>query len=123
LLTESGSLGWGRGLDLGVRSSPLAIAPASLAADTEETFVLVQAVQPSRVAGSPFHALAFRYDALGAAIWPAAVDLGELSRAPLPGERVALTPLEPAGVHATLRGVIDVSVRPSGDVTRGRAPR
>ena len=122
LITEEGSLRWGRGLDLGARSRSRAIAPASLAVDAEDSFVLVQAAQPTAAAGTPFHALAFRYDSRGAAIWPAAVDLGELPRPPASGERLTVTPAEPAGVRVTGPDAFDVDVRPSGDVTRRRGP-
>lgn len=124
LVTENGSLAWGRGRDVGARSRPQALAPASIAADTSETFVLVQVVRPSAAEASPFVALAFRYDTHGTAIWPAAVDLGQLPRPPSPNDRVVLTQLPPAGVHASLRGMLEADVRPSGDVTpRGRAPQ
>lgn len=121
LVTESGAFGWGRGLDLGARSRPQAIAPASLAADTEDSFVLVQVVQPSGEVASPFHALAFRYDAAGAPIWKAAVDLGELGGVAAP-DRVVLEPTVPVGVRARLGSALDVEVQPSGDL-KGRAPR
>jgi hypothetical protein len=123
LVSEHGTPRWGLGLDLGARSRAGAIAPASLAADTDDTFVLVQMVQPSGEDGSPFHALAFRYDTRGTAIWRAAVDLGKLERPPAPGERVRMTPTKP-GVRVTLPSGAEVDVRPSGDVIpRGRAPR
>ena len=121
LVTESGAFGWGRGLDLGARSRPQAIAPASLAADTEDSFVLVQVVQPSGEPASPFHALAFRYDAAGAPIWKTATDLGELKGVTVP-DRVVLEEVVPVGVRARLGSALDVEVRPSGDL-RGRAPR
>lgn len=116
LVTETGSFGWGRGLDLGARSRPGLLAPASLAADTEDSFVLVQAAQPT--GEGAFHALAFRYDASGAPIWKAAVDLGELRAR---NERLVVEPAIPAGVRVRATGM-DVEVRPSGDV-KGRALR
>lgn len=116
LFTETGSFGWGRGLDLGARSRPGLIAPASLAADTDDSFVLVQAAQPT--GEGAFHALAFRYDASGAPIWKAAIDLGELRAK---NERLVVEPVVPAGVRVRGAGM-DVEVRPSGDV-RGRALR
>lgn len=123
LISENGTPKWGQGLDLGARSRPGAVAAASVAADTDDTFVLVQMVQPEASPGSPFHALAFRYDARGTPIWPAAVDLGELTRPPAPGERVKLALTRP-GVRVTLPGGTEVDVRPSGDVSpRRRAPR
>ncbi|MDF2693752.1 MAG: hypothetical protein K0S65_2135 [Labilithrix sp.] len=121
LLSESGAPAWGEGLDLGVRSKPGAVAAPSLAADTDDSFVLVQMVQPDAAEGSPFHALAFRYDSRGTAIWKAAVDLGALSRAPAPGERVKLAPTSP-GVRVTLPSGAEMDLRPSGDrVSRPRA--
>lgn len=123
LVGENGSRRWGLGLDLGARSRPGAIAPASLAADTDDTFVLVQMVQPSGEDGSPFHALAFRYDTRGTPIWRATVDLKKLDRPPAPGERVRVSPTRP-GVRVTLPSGAEVDVRPSGDVIpRGRARR
>ncbi len=123
LVGENGAPRWGLGRDLGVRSRAGAIAPASLAADTDDTFVLVQMVQPSGEEGSPFHALAFRYDTRGEAIWRAAVDLGKLERPPKSGERARLAPTSP-GVRVTMPSGAEVDVRPSGDVIRRpRAPR
>jgi hypothetical protein len=122
LIKESGAPAWGDGLDLGVRSRPDAIASPSVAADTDDSFVLVQIVQPTTAPGSPYHALAFRYDTRGAPIWKEAIDLGELPP-PQPGERVALVPLKP-GVRVTLPSGTELELRPSGDrVTRRRAPR
>ena len=123
LIKESGGLAWGEGLDLGVRSRPGAVAAPSIAADTEESFVLVQLAQPSGAEGSPFHALAFRYDTRGNPIWKAAIDLGELPKPPGAGERVKLAPTSP-GVRVTLPSGVEIDLRPSGDfVTRRRAPR
>lgn len=123
LVTESGALAWGDGLDLGVRPRAGSAAAPALAADTDDTFVLVQLAQPTAVEGSPFHALAFRYDARGAPIWRAAVDVGELEAPPRPGDRARLTPLDP-GVRVTLPSGAQAEVRPSGDVvSRRRAPR
>jgi hypothetical protein len=115
LLSESGSPKWKDGLDLGARSKAGMVAAASIAADTDDTIVLVQMVQPSAADGSPFHALAFRYDARGTAIWPAAVDLGELPHPPKPGERVKLTLTKP-GVRVRLPTGKEIDVRPSGDL-------
>ena len=123
LVKESGAPTWGDGLDLGVRSRAGAIAAPNIAADTEESFVLVQLAQPSAAEGSPFHALAFRYDTRGNPIWKAPVDLGQLPKAPVSGERVKLAPTSP-GVRVTLPSGVEVDLRPSGDfVTRPRAPR
>ena len=120
-VTESGSLGWVQ--DVGARSRAEALAPASLACDTDDTFVLVQAVQPTAERRSPFHVLAFRYDFRGQPVWPAAIDIGELSRPLAPGERAALTQTPPAGVHVSLPGLLEADLKPSGDVSRARAPR
>ncbi len=121
LIKESGGPAWGDALDVGVRSRPGAVSAPSLAADTDESFVLVQLAQPTAEPGSPFHALAFRYDAYGTAIWKEAVDLGELARPPAPGEKVKIVPASP-GVRVTLPSGAELEVRPSGDkVSRGRA--
>lgn len=123
LIRENGTPAWGDGLDLGVRSRPGATAAPNIAADTDESFVLVQLAQPSGAEGSPFHALAFRYDTLGNPIWKAAVDLGPLPKPPAPGERVKLAPTSP-GVRVTLPSGVELDLRPSGDVvSRPRAPR
>jgi hypothetical protein len=122
LVNENGAPVWGQPLDLGVRSRPGAPAVPSVAADTDDSFVLVQIAQPTAAPGSPFHALAFRYDARGAAIWKEAVDLGEVP-APGAGGRATLVPMKP-GVRVTLPSGGEIELRPSGDhVTRGRAPR
>jgi hypothetical protein len=123
LANENGGPMWPQGKDLGARSPrPGAIARASLAADTDDTFVLVQMVQPSAVEGSPYHTLAFRYDTHGTAIWPAAVDLGAVPRPPAPGDRVKLSLTKP-GVRVTLPDGSEIDVRPSGDVTPGGGSR
>jgi hypothetical protein len=122
LVTESGSLGWGRGLDLGARSAWGVLSPASVAADTDDTFVLVQAVQPSKIEGSPFHALAFRYDAFGSGIWSGATDIGVLDRPPAPGERVVVRRNQPAGVSVAI-GNVEGDVLPSGTVNRRHRAR
>jgi hypothetical protein len=117
-VSEEGALEWAT--DLGARSRPDAIAPASLAADTDETFVLVQAVQPSGEKGSPFHALAFRYDRRGQPVWQQAVDLGGVS-GPM---RLDVEPMKPAGVRVHSRGALDVDLKPSGAFSpRSRAPK
>ena len=123
LIKENGAPAWGDGLDLGVRSREGAVAAPNIAADTDDSFVLVQLAQPSAVAGSPFHALAFRYDTLGNPIWKGPIDLGRLPKAPASGERVKLSPTSP-GVRVTLPSGVEVDLRPSGDfVTRPRAQR
>ena len=84
--------------------------------------MLVQLAQSLGAEGTPFHALAFRYDTRGNPIWKAAVDLGELPKAPASGERVKLAPTSP-GVRVTLPSGVEIDLRPSGDfVTRRRAP-
>lgn len=71
LVKENGSLAWPGGIDVGVRS----FAPPSLALDTDDTFLVTQIAQPTTEPGSPFHALVFRYDAEGTAIWKQATDI------------------------------------------------
>lgn len=68
-------MAWSGGLDIGVRSREGALAPPVLAFDTDDTFLLTQIAQPSGEKGSPFHAMVFRYDAEGTAIWPQAVSI------------------------------------------------
>lgn len=122
LLSETGAPAWHQTLDLGVRSKEGPVAAPSVAADTDDSFVLVQVTQPSGEPGSPFHALAFRYDARGASIWKAAVDLGEVpgpngAGRPKIAERVTLSPTDP-GVRVRLPSGKEVDLRPSGDVIR-----
>lgn len=118
LVDENGSGKWGAGLDLGVRSRPGAISAPSLAVLTDDSFVLVQVAQPTAAPGSPFHALAFRYDLLGAPLWKEAVDLGEIARP----EKLTVVPLRP-GARVTLPSGTAIDVTPSGDrISRGRAP-
>lgn len=113
LVTEDGAPAWKAPLDVGARSRASAIAPANLAADTNDSFVIVQIVQPTALSGSPFHALAFRYDRKGKALWPAAVDLGETEKI----DRVRVTSLRP-GVSIAL-GSRQVDLKPNGEL----APR
>jgi len=106
-VTDEGAFGWSA--DVGVRSRPDALAPASLAADTDETFVLVQAATPNAEKGGAVHALAFRYDLRGQPVWPNAVDLGVVPSA----GRLVVEPTKPAGVRVVSKG-LDVDVKPSG---------
>lgn len=107
LIKESGSPGWANPVDVGVRSPADAVSVPSLAGDTDDSFVLVQVAQPTATPGSPFHALAFRYDAEGTAIWKQATDLGETQ----PG-RAVVTSRSP-GVHVKLANK-ELDVKPSG---------
>jgi hypothetical protein len=114
-VTEEGALDWAA--DVGVRSRPAAIAPAALAADTDETFVLVQPAQMVvGVKDAPFHALAFRYDLRGQPVWQQAVALGGARR----GVHLEVEPIAPAGVHVAIpervriAADVDVDVKPSG---------
>lgn len=76
-VSESGSLVWGAGLEIAGRSA----SPVSLAVDTRGTFVAVQAARAPGDAGGD-RVLAYRYDARGAPLWEAPVDLGAAPSAP-----------------------------------------
>jgi hypothetical protein len=110
LVKENGSLAWIGGVDVGVRSRENALAPPSLAFDTQDTFLVTQIAQPTAEPGSPFHALVFRYDAEGMAIWPHATDI-PLSKAA--AGQVAKMQKRYDGVVITLpeRSVV---IKPSG---------
>ncbi|MBX3233173.1 MAG: hypothetical protein KIT84_20490 [Labilithrix sp.] len=109
LVKDTGTPAWSDAIDVGARSPADAIAIPSVAADTDESFVLVQVAQPTATPGSPFHALAWRYDKEGSPIWKQALDLGEAPK----GARAVLTARE-AGVSVKLPGRPDIEVKPSG---------
>jgi hypothetical protein len=115
MLDENGGQKWRQGIDVGVRSRASALAPASLAADTDDSFVLVQVAAPSGADNGPLHALAFRYDARGNPLWPAPIDLGDVGRAA--GARVQLVPANP-GVRVTLPNGRALDLRPTGEIAR-----
>ncbi|HEY8075522.1 MAG TPA: hypothetical protein VIF62_15465 [Labilithrix sp.] len=95
LLRESGQLAWRRGIDIGAR--PRIPSRASLAIDTDDSFVLVERAQ---VDGDRDRVFAFRYDVSGNVLWPSPLDLGETK---LPrGERVPLVRPRYGVVRATL---------------------
>jgi hypothetical protein len=103
-------LAWGRGVDLGARARTP--APASLAIDSDSTFVLVER---SPIDDRPVdHALAFRYDVRATPLFPTPIDLGE-TRLPA-GERIALTRPRAGVVRAHLGVRADVEVTSSGEV-------
>jgi hypothetical protein len=108
LVNEDAILAWGRGKDIGVRA-PKA-SPASLASDGAKAFVMVQL---GKGAGEMTRAFAFRYDARGNAVWPAAVDLGEAA-API-GTRVPLSLPAAHVVRASLPGGRVVDIGPDGN--------
>jgi hypothetical protein len=115
LLQESGGLAWGRGIPVGARWRT--VAPAALAADTDDSFVLAQY---AAAAGAVDRAMAFRYDARGAPLWQAAVDLGEVPRVAPGEERVVLEPGMNGVVRATLAGGRVVEIAASGELLRAR---
>lgn len=114
LVSESGALAWRRGMDLGART--ITGAPASLAVDAEESFVLVQYGTVSAEPGARPHALAFRYDTHGAPLWPAPVDLGPAPTTRI-DDRIVLARPKPGVVHATLAKGVEVDVTSNGTVT------
>jgi hypothetical protein len=111
LLDESGRLAWGQGgkaLPWVSRGG----APVAIAVDTESSVVLAQVGEVEKArAGDPGHALAWRYDARGAALWERPIDLG------------AVTPQGGGGAGARIgatrasEGVVRVSI-PSGGSRR-----
>lgn len=112
LLTESGRLAFGGSAGVAIGATWRAAAPVSLALDTPESFVAVQ------YARSPDHALAFRYDANGAALWPAPVDLGAVAGVKPGSERVPVARPRDGVVRATLADGAVVEIGSSGDVLR-----
>ncbi len=114
LVSESGALVWRRGTDVGARS--VTGAPASLAADSDESFVLVQYGALSAEPGARPHALAFRYDVHGEPLWPAPADLGAAPTT-RPDDRIVLTRPKPGVVHATLAKGVEIEVTSNGTVT------
>lgn len=116
LLTESGGLAWGpSGAAVGGRWR--AAAPASIAADSDTSVILVQL---ATVAGAD-HALAYRYDERGASLWPTPIDLGAV-RVDGGRERIEIDRPRPGVVRATLPGspASAVNVMSNGEVTRPR---
>lgn len=112
LLTEGGGLAWGEG-GLAVGGAWRAPAPASLAADSDTSVVLVQMAS---VAGAD-HALAYRYDERGGALWPTPVDLGTTK--PPRDARLPLERPRPGVVRVALADRA-VEITSSGDVRRAR---
>ena len=108
LLRESGGLAWGRGIEIGTRAQKP--TGASLAIDTDDTFVLVERAPTD---GTRDHVLGFRYDASGIAQWPSPVDLGE-TKLP-PGERIVLSRPHPGLVRATVAPGSEVDVLPKAN--------
>jgi hypothetical protein len=116
LVSENGALSWRRGIEIGARS-PTG-APASLAADTDDSFVLVQYGNLSAEPGARPHALAFRYDRYGAPLWPSPSDLGAQPVDRPEGDRIAVTRPKPGSVRATLAKDHVVDVTSNGRATR-----
>jgi len=114
LVSSDGRLEWGRGIPLGARWR--AASPASLAADSDDTFLLAQYAGQDQD-----HALVYRYDAKGAPVWPNGVDLGELPRVPAGQEHVGLSIARdrPGIVHVKLASK-ELDVASSGEIVKGR---
>jgi hypothetical protein len=115
LVSEVGSLAWGRGVEIGARTR--SGAPASLAADSADSFVLVQYGAVSGDPAAPPHALAFRYDVRGNPLWDGPVDLGVAAASRL-SERIVLARPHPGEVRATLAAARDVTVTSAGALQR-----
>jgi hypothetical protein len=112
LLTDEGTLAWGRGLELAAR--PKVAWPVTLASDEKDSFVVVQRV-PAEQKGAADHVLAFRYDVKAKPLWTQAVDLGE-TRAPA-GERIPIARPRSGLLRVTL-GAVDVELTSDGAATR-----
>ncbi|MDB4947118.1 MAG: hypothetical protein JWP97_6652 [Labilithrix sp.] len=116
LITDGGNVAWGpEGKVLGARWRTT--APATLAADTPSSFVLVQYSQSPGEDRDVDHALAFRYDDAGAALWPQPVDLGAARRVLAGHERILVTRPERGALRVVLAGG-EVELRPSGEHRR-----
>jgi hypothetical protein len=115
LVSENGALSWRRGIEIGARS-PTGAA-ASLAADSDESFVLVQYGSLSAEPGARPHALAFRYDRHGAPLWPSPADLGVQPVDRPEGDRIVVTRPKVGVVRATLAKNNAVDVTSNGTVT------
>lgn len=118
LVSESGALSWRRGIEIGARSATG--ASASLAADSDESFILVQYGSLSAEPGARPHALAFRYDRHGAPLWPSPADLGPQPVDRPEGDRIAVTRPKPGSVRATLAKGHVFDVSNNGTVTAAR---
>jgi hypothetical protein len=116
LVSENGALSWRRGIEIGARSATG--APASLAADTDDSFVLVQYGNLSAEPGARPHALAFRYDRYGAPLWPSPSDLGAQPVDRPEGDRIVVTRPKAGSVRATLAKDHVVDVTSNGRATR-----
>lgn len=115
LISENGALSWRRGIEIGARN-PTG-APASLAADTDDSFILVQYGNVSAEPGARPHALAFRYDRLGAPLWPSPSDLGLQPVDRPEGDRIVVTRPKSGGVRVTLAKDQVLDVTSNGRVT------
>ena len=117
LVTTTGALAWQRGMELGARTKKG--MPASLAADTPESFVLVQLGPLTGGSDAPDHVLAFRYDRSGAGLWSKVIDLGEAAKARTDvEERIVLTRPRAATVRAAVGKSAEVDVTSEGVVTK-----
>lgn len=112
---SNGALSWRRGIEIGARS-PTG-APASLAADTDDSFILVQYGNVSGEPGARPHALAFRYDRLGAPLWPSPADLGLQPVDRPEGDRILVTRPKTGGIRVTLAKDQTFDVTSNGRVT------
>jgi len=115
LVKENGSMPWRRGMEIGARS--VTGAPASVAVDSDDSFVLVQYGALSAEPGARPHAVAFRYDVHGAPLWPSPADLGAAPVARI-DDRIALDRPKIGVVHATLAKGVEADLTSNGRVTQ-----
>lgn len=116
LVTDSGGLVWGAGRILGARFRT--ITPASLASDGATSFVLVQYSQSPGEDRDVDHAVAFRYDDGGQALWPAPIDLGAVRRVAPGQERIGLTRTSDGVLRVSLVGGVTTELRSNGETRR-----
>jgi hypothetical protein len=115
-VTETGGLAWGPGRVLGARFRTA--APASLGADSSSSFLLVQYSQSPGIDRGVDHAIAFRYDECGRALWPTPTDLGAVRRVAPGQERIALSRTGDGVMRAALAGGSTVEIRSNGETRR-----
>ena len=108
-------MAWEKGRLLGARWRTA--APVSLATDTPSSFVLVQYSQSPGADRDADHAIAFRYDDKGEALWPAPSDLGAVRRVPPGQERIPLLRTSDGVLRATLIDA-QVELRSNGETRR-----
>jgi hypothetical protein len=103
LLDERGARGWGpKGVELPWVARPS--APVAVVVDSDTSAILIQVGDRPR-AGSivPDRVLAMRYDAAGAQLWDAPIDLGPAAST-IPGARIDASVVSAGKVQVTVGG-------------------